>query len=1183
MGLKNELVIKLSAEADASINETLGAARKRVKDLTGEITELAEKATIGFGAFAVGAGLLVKSWTDAAGAMEQYRAKLTTVLKSSAEASQYLIDAVEIASKTPFDVKGVVDAYTMLTVYGQKASEIFPLVGNLAAGMSKDLGQTALSLAKALSGSYEGFERLRNEYGITTVVLKRWGAEVDAQGQLVLGTTQGLEKTRNALIKIIETNFGGAMERQSKTWQGAMSNFGDSIEKLKVSLGNELAPTLTSITRGVTELIEGFNKSGGVVKPFIAWGALLAGGIAATIAPLGVLARTVPGATASISLLNSMSLNYITTTMTGTAALTAYNATLSGTAPAIALVTTSLRAAAAASLAFMVTPLGATLAAIGVIATGMSIGMSLGEKESKKLEKQLTSESNVLQKSSSEWHNYLNALNEANKSTKNVVIDSANVNKVLNSISASVREMSSLQIADMFAKMGMGKKDAEDQLTADRKKRQSLSETIMLIQKIESFASKTGQTALSDLYDFEGVISFDELKKLQEIFGGNVVSAEKFTQRVIELNLEFKNLSGNILVLDTGKSALDDWAQKTEEIARSIKTLNTEMKIFKDVGGFKNADQELGYYKNKLVEAEQQTIKAGAATGHELGYMWNEVTKKMAYNSAGVMNFDFSNLDKVNYKLRSLMLVKAQWDAIAADPKVSETNQKDAKQKSDAIESEITALKGAAEAAKKNNEKVLQDKKDYISKQKDLNQMNLDDEIKANERMLQNKNLEAEQRKEIESNITKLKHDKEVEGRDNTERSLQKELDAVKLMTSGQVKEYDRIIAKIKEKKDAQQITEKQAYGLNKTASESRKTQAEKDEKDSYDRRVKASETYLNLIDKAEDMSNEERLRIIDSLETAWYEMERQRTVTTEQAEDQIKKLIEKRAALEKKIIDANKQAEQELINLRKSALDSDIRKLGDKMKAGQNVEKELYRKLDDRTKLEMKSFETKDDELRKQGVTQNRRDEAKARSEAALYEKQAEEIEAMISDLQAKLPEEQDRLTKMSMESMISSLGERKTKLKESYESATSRADIAQAQSANEPPLKQNTSADIFSQATSTFSASVKDFSTAITQMIQGYLKDTSAITSQVQAQKLPTGIKASAMSTAGAAQSAIQQVQNQQNSTSNATTNTYIVGNTGNTATADVKSKWGGLGLALQEMKKNGYLDSIGGSLSY
>lgn len=190
---------------------------------------------------------------------------------------------------------------------GIMQKKVLPMVGDLAAGMSKDLSQTSLSMAKALSGSYEGFERLRNEYGITTMKLKQYGAAVDATGQLTLGSTDGLKKAKDALSKIIATDFAGAMERQNKTLQGSISNLSDEFTKLQVALGNELIPAFTATARGITKLVDAFNKSGDVAKPMIAWTAVMSAGLAGLMAPtLGVILLLKPLSEGWLLVSNSM-------------------------------------------------------------------------------------------------------------------------------------------------------------------------------------------------------------------------------------------------------------------------------------------------------------------------------------------------------------------------------------------------------------------------------------------------------------------------------------------------------------------------------------------------------------------------------------------------------------------------------------------------------------------------------------------------------------------------------------------------------------------------------------------------------------------------------------------------------------------------------------------------------------
>lgn len=186
---------------------------------------------------------------------ETFEVKLETVLKSTAKAKETMRDAITLAAKTPFTVEGLIQGAVQLEVYGQRSKEILPLVADLAAGMGKRIEDTSLVVGKALSGSLEGFESLRNEYGISTAKLARYGATLDSMGRLAIKNSDSLEKTRQALLRIIAVDFGGAVERQSRTFTGAVSNLQDAVINLAADFGAPLLNFATGIVTALTGVL----------------------------------------------------------------------------------------------------------------------------------------------------------------------------------------------------------------------------------------------------------------------------------------------------------------------------------------------------------------------------------------------------------------------------------------------------------------------------------------------------------------------------------------------------------------------------------------------------------------------------------------------------------------------------------------------------------------------------------------------------------------------------------------------------------------------------------------------------------------------------------------------------------------------------------------------------------------
>lgn len=272
------------------LNSALEEADRRYDQTSRRAVEFGQ--TAGMSMMTAGAGLaaLTGYAVTVAGEFEQLRAKLETVQKSASKAEETFAFARDLAAKTPFDVQGVVTAAVQLEVYGTRAQEVLPMVADLAAGMGKDIESTSLVVGKAMSGSLEGFESLRNEYGISTAKLARYGAVLTSTGGISVQTASDLEKAKNALQAIIKTEFGGAVERQSRTFQGAVSNAGDSVKNLAASWGEGLIPAFTlgaKVFSGAVDVL------GAIPGPLKTVGALAtAGGAAILVLGGGALMAT---------------------------------------------------------------------------------------------------------------------------------------------------------------------------------------------------------------------------------------------------------------------------------------------------------------------------------------------------------------------------------------------------------------------------------------------------------------------------------------------------------------------------------------------------------------------------------------------------------------------------------------------------------------------------------------------------------------------------------------------------------------------------------------------------------------------------------------------------------------------------------------------------------------------------
>lgn len=364
MATEVPVVLRIFAEQAPSVNNVLADAKKRFQDLAGEIASVSRAASVLAGGMTVALGGVVAAVVRTAGQFEQLQAKLTSVLGSSEAAAKAFGRALEFAASTPFDVQGIVRANVTIAAFGQSIERVLPLATNLAAAFGTELNYTAIVLGKAFSGSLEGFESLRNQFGITNIVLKKYGAELNKAGGIAVLTAGQMEKARSALQRIIETRFGDATARQSQTLFGALSNLGDAIQRTAAAFGKELIPAVTAVTRTLTGIIEVFERMDPGMRQAVVYGTLLATGFAAVATAAAAMTAVFSSAVGGVVAFGTSLAAALGAwaEAAGTAGLAAGAAALEGVGVAGGVAAGGLGAAAAAAPA-AATGLGAIAAA----------------------------------------------------------------------------------------------------------------------------------------------------------------------------------------------------------------------------------------------------------------------------------------------------------------------------------------------------------------------------------------------------------------------------------------------------------------------------------------------------------------------------------------------------------------------------------------------------------------------------------------------------------------------------------------------------------------------------------------------------------------------------------------------------------------------------------------------------
>lgn len=211
-------------------------------------------------------GFLGKSVIETSAQFESFEATLTTIEGSSEKAKQSLSWISDFAKKTPYDVAGVTEAFVKLRAYGlDPTNGMLVALGDASSAMGKPLMQSVEAIADAVTGENE---RLK-EFGITTKVAgdnitytwRENGKEL----------TKTLKKNGVEIAKFLTENFegrfAGAMERQSKTWNGMMSNLGDTWVAFQRMIGDAgFFEAMSDQLRGLLDWLQLMQDNGSMQK-----------------------------------------------------------------------------------------------------------------------------------------------------------------------------------------------------------------------------------------------------------------------------------------------------------------------------------------------------------------------------------------------------------------------------------------------------------------------------------------------------------------------------------------------------------------------------------------------------------------------------------------------------------------------------------------------------------------------------------------------------------------------------------------------------------------------------------------------------------------------------------------------------------------------------------------------------
>lgn len=560
----------LAASARAGLQE--------VADRSQQLAQLGAEITGGFAGVATMFGGLAVGALAVAANFEQLRAKLISVTGSVEEANEKFEFARQFAPQTPFDVRGLIDATAVIESFQLKSEQLLPVAANLAAAMGKDLREATLALSKAASGSAEGFESLRDEYGITTKHLEAAGAVVDkATGQLS-HLEKDINRNREALVKLIQARFGDAIARQSATLTGALSNVGDAAQNVAASFGETILPIATLGAKALSGLLNMVAEIPAPLKLVAAAGTVFVAGVA------GMAAAAAGGVTALLLLQGQLAALAADVPLAATG--------LRVVSGALAGVQTAAVGARAALVALATNPLTLALLGIGTAATAAALAINEWEKAELRAGEAVAKSTRSMAAARNNLRNTVDLINLAGQST-GVQVDlvgdkAAQIKKIQEAFDKITPE----QFALAMDKAGVSVEELKNRLQESGKQ--------VTDYKAQLAAATKELQILEMARDFQGVQVYPEtLQKIEEL-----------REKVKQLSFWLREAEKSAAAAQGSLDALAKLDARLKPLSDEAKALGPFLDLSKQVGSTNSLNNGLAL-TNELIKK----IAADAAIG----------------------------------------------------------------------------------------------------------------------------------------------------------------------------------------------------------------------------------------------------------------------------------------------------------------------------------------------------------------------------------------------------------------------------------------------------------------------------------------------------------------------------------------------------------------------------------------
>jgi tape measure domain-containing protein len=264
---KNTVEIILSARDKASqaVNKALGTVEGSASKAMGA---LKTSATVAAGALATLTGVIGKVGIQYNAMMEQSQIAWETILGSQEEAKKTLKELEVMGAKTPFEFEGLDKAAKLLNMAGFEGDNLFNTLTSVGdavsavGGGADELQGISMAIFQMASKGKISAEEMNQlaERGIPAweMVAQQMGVSTQEVMKMSENGKLMAEDVLPKLTKEMGERFGGAMQKQSQTFNGMLSTLKDNLKMISGELSRGLFEKFKGILAGILPILDQF-------------------------------------------------------------------------------------------------------------------------------------------------------------------------------------------------------------------------------------------------------------------------------------------------------------------------------------------------------------------------------------------------------------------------------------------------------------------------------------------------------------------------------------------------------------------------------------------------------------------------------------------------------------------------------------------------------------------------------------------------------------------------------------------------------------------------------------------------------------------------------------------------------------------------------------------------------------